>query len=40
VVQSETQSLNGGVHHWFKMRSTRKKNVKREEENNNNNNNN
>jgi hypothetical protein len=24
VLQSETRSLSGGVHHWFKRKSTRK----------------
>jgi hypothetical protein len=31
VLQSETWSLSGGVHHWFKRKSTRKKPVKENE---------
>jgi len=37
VLQSETGSLNGGDHRWFK-RSTRKKRLMTRENNNNNNN--
>jgi hypothetical protein len=41
VLQAETLSLNGGVHHWLKGRSTReeRKPVTRDNNNNNNNNN-
>jgi hypothetical protein len=42
VLQSETWSLSGGVHHWLKGRSTReeRKPVTRNDDDNNNNNNN
>jgi hypothetical protein len=40
VLQSETLSLSGGVHHCFKRKSTGKTYEKKREENNNNNNNN
>jgi hypothetical protein len=46
VLQTETKSLSGGVHHWLKSRSTReeRKPVTRNDDdddtNNNNNNNN
>jgi hypothetical protein len=42
VLQAESCSLSGGVHHWFKSRSTReeRKPVTRNDDDNNNNNNN
>jgi hypothetical protein len=41
VLQAESLSLSGGVHHWLKSRSTReeRKPVTRNDDNNNNNNN-